>query len=85
MQNAEQAPENWCRVQTTPLLVSTDLEGGKISIWQAGTHDNPFGQRLTALMKQKSRGSVDVFIVDHPNVQFNYFRGGIGVCETEMH
>jgi glucosamine-6-phosphate deaminase len=21
----------------------------------------------------------------HPNVQFNYFRGGIGVCETEMH
>jgi len=24
-------------------------------------------------------------LADHPNVQFNYFRGGIGVCETEMH
>jgi glucosamine-6-phosphate deaminase len=24
-------------------------------------------------------------LADHPNVQFNYFRGGFGVCETEMH
>jgi glucosamine-6-phosphate deaminase len=24
-------------------------------------------------------------LADHPNVQFNYFRGGIGVCDTEMH
>jgi glucosamine-6-phosphate deaminase len=22
---------------------------------------------------------------DHPNVQFNYFRGGIGSCDVEMH
>jgi len=21
----------------------------------------------------------------HPNVQFNFYRGGIGVCEVEMH
>jgi glucosamine-6-phosphate deaminase len=22
---------------------------------------------------------------DHPNVQFNYFRGGLGSCSVEMH
>ena len=60
----------------------------KISIWHAGTHDNPFGMRLSSLMI--SRGIVDSsvpmsLLADHPNVQFNYYRGGIGVCETEMH
>jgi len=24
-------------------------------------------------------------LADHPNVQFNYFRGGIGSCNVEMH
>lgn len=60
----------------------------KVSIWQAGTHDNPFGQRLTALMISKKiiDSSVPMsLLADHPNVQFNYFRGGIGVCETKMH
>jgi len=60
----------------------------KVSIWHAGTHDNPFGQRLTALMISKKiiDSSVPMsLLADHPNVQFNYFRGGIGVCETEMH
>lgn len=60
----------------------------KVSIWQAGAHDNPFGQRLTALMigKKITDSSVPMsLLADHPNVQFNYFRGGIGVCETEMH
>ncbi len=60
----------------------------KVSIWQAGTHDNPFGQRLTALMigKKIMDSAVPMsLLADHPNVQFNYFRGGIGVCETEMH
>lgn len=60
----------------------------KVSIWQAGVHDNPFGQRLTAFMIGK--GIVDSavpmsLLADHPNVQFNYYKGGIGVCETEMH
>lgn len=60
----------------------------KVSIWQAGMHDNPFGQRLTAFMI--SKGIVDSavpmsLLADHPNVQFNYYRGGIGVCEVEMH
>jgi len=60
----------------------------KVSIWQAGAHDNPFGQRLTALMISKKIMDSAVpmsLLADHPNVQFNYFRGGIGICETEMH
>jgi len=24
-------------------------------------------------------------LADHPNVQFNYFRNGIGSCDIEMH
>jgi glucosamine-6-phosphate deaminase len=24
-------------------------------------------------------------LADHPNVQFNYYRRGIGNCEVEMH
>lgn len=60
----------------------------KVSIWHAGNHDNPFGQRLTALMI--SRRIVDTavpmsLLADHPNVQFNYYRGGIGTCAVEMH
>jgi len=60
----------------------------KVSIWQAGTHDNPFGQRLTAFMigNKIVDSSVPMSLLsDHPNVQFNYYRGGIGICETEMH
>jgi glucosamine-6-phosphate deaminase len=60
----------------------------KVSIWHAGTHDNAFGQRLTALMigKKITDSAVPMSLLAlHPNVQFNYYRGGIGVCETEMH
>jgi len=60
----------------------------KVSIWHAGAHDNPFGQRLTALMigKKVMDSAVPMsLLADHPNVQFNYFRGGLGSCETEMH
>lgn len=60
----------------------------KVSIWQAGAHDNPFGQRLTAFMISKRIVDSAVpmsLLADHPNVQFNYYRGGLGVCETEMH
>jgi glucosamine-6-phosphate deaminase len=60
----------------------------KVSIWHAGVHDNPFGQRLTAFMigKKIIDSSVPMsLLADHPNVQFNYYRGGIGVCEIQMH
>ncbi|MEO7676769.1 MAG: glucosamine-6-phosphate isomerase [Verrucomicrobiota bacterium] len=60
----------------------------KVSIWQAGTHDNPFGQRLTSFMISKKIPDASVPmspLADHPNVQFNYFRGGLGSCAVEMH
>ena len=60
----------------------------KVSIWQAGTHDNAFGQRLTALMISKRLADSAVpmsLLANHPNVQFNYYRGGIGTCAVEMH
>jgi len=63
-------------------------QAGKVSIWQAGNHDNPFGMRLTALMISKRVPDSAVpmsLLADHPNVQFNYYRFGLGSCEAEMH
>ena len=60
----------------------------KVSIWQAGMHDNPFGMRLTALMISKRIPDTSVpmsLLADHPNVHFHYYRKGLGVVETEMH
>ena len=60
----------------------------KVSIWHAGTHDNPFGQRLTTLMISKKTADSAVpmsLLALHPNVQFNFYRPGIGTCEAEMH
>ncbi len=60
----------------------------KVSIWHAGTHDNPFGMRLTTLMIAKKIPDSAVpmsLLADHPNVQFNFYRGGIGTCQVEMH
>lgn len=60
----------------------------KVSIWQAGRHDNPLGQRLTALMISKGLADSAVpmsLLADHPDVQFNYLRSGLGSCSVEMH
>jgi glucosamine-6-phosphate deaminase len=60
----------------------------KVSIWHAGAHDNPLGQRLTPLMISKRLIDTAVpmsLLADHPDVQFNYFRGGLGSCAVEMH
>ena len=60
----------------------------KVSIWHPGHHDNPFGIRLTALMISKRIPDAAVpmsLLADHPNVQFNYLRGGIGSVAVEMH
>ena len=59
-----------------------------VSIWHPGHHDNPFGIRLSALMIAKRIADTSVpmsLLADHPNVRFNYYRGGIGVVEAEMH
>ena len=60
----------------------------KVSIWQAGKHDNPFGMRLTTLMISKKLPDSAVpmsLLADHPNVQFNFYRFGIGTVEVDMH
>ncbi len=60
----------------------------KVSIWHAGTHDNPFGIRLTTLMI--SKGIVDTsvpmsLLARHPDVHFHFFRGGLGSTDVDMH
>ena len=60
----------------------------KVSIWHAGMHDNPFGQRLTTYMISKNIVDTSVpmsLLADHPNVQFNFYRPGIGNCSVVMH
>ena len=60
----------------------------KVSIWHAGMHDNPFGQRLTTFMISKRIMDTSVpmsLLADHPNVQFNFYRKGIGTCSVVMH
>lgn len=64
------------------------MQAERVSIWHAGTHDNPFGQRLTTLMigKKIADSAVPMSLLAlHPNVQFNFYRGGVGTCQVEMH
>ena len=59
-----------------------------MSIWHAGQHDNPFGMRLTTLMISKKMADTAVpmsLLADHPDVQFNFLRSGIGSTAAEMH
>ncbi len=63
-------------------------QADKVSIWHAGQHDNPFGMRLTTLMISKRIPDSAVpmsLLADHPNVQFNFYRPGIGTCQAQMH
>jgi glucosamine-6-phosphate deaminase len=59
----------------------------RVSIWHAGQHDNPFGQRLTAHMISKRIVDTSVpmsLLAEHPDVRFSYYRGGIGTCGVTM-
>ena len=81
------------QVSSVPISACTvgPLETWKaerVSIWQAGCHDNPFGQRLTALMIAKNIPDTSVpmsLLADHPDVHFHYYRLGLGVVGSEMH
>ena len=45
-------------------------------------------QRLTAFMIANRIPDSAVpmsLLAEHPNVQFNYYRKGIGTCDVEMH
>ncbi len=60
----------------------------RVSIWQAGRHDSPFGMRLSAFMISKGLADSSCpmsLLADHPNVVFHYYRGGIGKVAAEMH
>jgi glucosamine-6-phosphate deaminase len=60
----------------------------RVSIWQAGMHDNPYGMRLTALMISQRLPDSAVpmsLLADHPNVHFHYYRKGLGEVRAEMH
>ncbi len=60
----------------------------KVSIWHPGWHDNPFGLRLTTLMISRRIPDSSVpmsLLAEHPHVQFNFLRSGIGTCDVEMH
>jgi len=81
---------NISMVPTMAITVGPDetWKAEKVSIWQAGSHDNPFGQRLTAFMISKGIADPCVpmsLLAEHLNVQFNYYRGGLGSCAVEMH
>ena len=63
-------------------------KAGRVSIWHPGHHDNPFGMRLSTLMISKRIPDSSVpmsLLADHPNVQFNFYRKGIGAVAAEMH
>jgi glucosamine-6-phosphate deaminase len=60
----------------------------RVSIWHAGTHDNPFGMRLTALMISKAIADSTVpmsLLTLHPDVHFHYYRPALGSVEAQMH
>src|SRR4051812_11999832 len=60
----------------------------RVSIWHAGMHDNPFGMRLTTLMISRKIADSSCpmsLLAHHPNVQFNFYRKGIGTVAAEMH
>jgi len=77
-----------CRFRRFPVGPLETWQAEKVSIWHAGNHDNPFGQRLTTLMIARQVPDTAVpmsLLAEHPNVQFNFYRKGIGTCDVEMH
>lgn len=75
-------------LQATTVGPLETWKAEKVSIWHGGTHDNPFGIRLTALMISKRVADSAVpmsLLADHPNVVFSYLRAAIGRAAVEMH
>lgn len=91
MQNARTSGGgNVAGVPTQALTVGPveTWKADQVSIWHAGQHDNPLGMRLTTLMIAKRIVDTAVpmsLLAEHPNVQFNFYRGGLGTCRVEMH
>ncbi|MHC4592858.1 MAG: sugar phosphate isomerase family [Planctomycetota bacterium] len=91
MQNA--ATSSGGDISLVPTLAATvgpyeTWKADRVSIWQAGAHDSPFGMRLTAFMISKKLPDSAVpmsLLADHPDVHFHFFRPAIGTAEVEMH
>ena len=63
-------------------------QASRVSIWHPGHHDNPFGQRLTTFMISRKIADSRVpmsLLAEHDDVVFNFYRGGFGICDVEMH
>ena len=67
----------------------TDLAGGKGLDLASGPPRQPLrhaADRPDDRPQRIADAAVPMsLLADHPNVQFNFYRGGIGTCETEMH
>lgn len=91
MQNARTSGGGYVvGVPTTALTVGPKetWKSEKVSIWQAGNHDNPFGMRLTAFMISKGIQDTSVpmsLLAGHGNVEFHYYRHALKEVATEMH
>ncbi|HEX8522677.1 MAG TPA: hypothetical protein VF669_10505 [Tepidisphaeraceae bacterium] len=91
IQNARTSGGGYVAMVPTQAATVGPVETWKaetVSIWQAGMHDNPFGQRLTALMISKKVADAACpmsLLGEHPNVRFTYYRKGIGLVAAEMH
>ena len=91
IQNARTSGGGYVAMVPTQAATVGPVETWKaetVSIWHAGMHDNPFGQRLTALMisrKVPDAACPMSLLAEHPNMRFNYYRHGIGNVQAEMH
>jgi glucosamine-6-phosphate deaminase len=91
MQNARTSGGGQLNLVPTQALSVGPLQTWKaerVSIWHAGTHDNPFGMRLTTLMigRKIADSAVPMSLLAlHPDVRFNFYRPAIGTCHVEMH
>ena len=59
----------------------------RVSIWHPGSHDVPFGLRLTTLMISNKIADAAVpmsLLALHPNVRFSFYRPGIGTCNAKI-
>jgi glucosamine-6-phosphate deaminase len=91
MQNARTSGGG--RVDAVPQRAATvgpvqTWQAERVSLWHAGTHDNPFGMRLTALMVSERIVDTAVpvsLLGEHADVTFNYLRSGLGTVQAEMH
>jgi glucosamine-6-phosphate deaminase len=91
LQNARTSSNgNLCLVPQQAVTVGPveTWKAEKVSIWHAGAHDNPFGLRLTTLMIAERIVDTSVpmsLLARHPNVCFNFYRGGFGSTVVELH